>query len=352
VVDGGKPFEFTTYEGRFRPPDFARMDTMSMNRRRLLSLATASLMLPLAGRDGRAEAYPARPVRIIVGFTPGGAVDIAARLIGDWLQARLGQPIIVENRPGGGYNIATEAVVRSPADGYTLLLTSTSNLLNGALYADLKYDFIRDIAPVASLMVTPLVFETVPGLPVKSVPEFIAYAKSNPGKVIMAIFGTGTVSHLAAEAFSKAAGIDFTYVPYRGSSQMVPDLLAGRVHAAFDTIPGSIEQIKAGNMRALAVSSATRSAVLPDVPPIGDFVSGYEVIPIAGVGAPKGTPTEVIAVLNREINAALADPKIKARLEELGAIILSGSADDFTKLIARETEKWAKLIKASGAKVN
>lgn len=325
---------------------------MSINRRQLLSLAAGSVMLPLAGGTGRANAYPVRPVRIVVGFSPGGAADIGARLIGDWLQARLGQPFIIENRPGAGTNIATEAVVRAQADGYTLLLTSTSNLLNGALYDDLKYNFVRDIAPVASLMVTPLVLETVPALPVKSVPEFVAYAKVNPGKISMAHFGTGTVSHLAAEAFKMATGIDFTYVPYRGSSQMIPDLLAGRVHAAFDTIPGSIEQIKAGNMRALAVSSATRSETLPDVPPIGDFVTGYEVIPIAGVGAPRGTPTDVVAVLNREINAALADPKTKARLQELGAITLPGSADDFAKLVARETEKWAKVIKASGVKVN
>lgn len=325
---------------------------MIVDRRQILSFAAASAIAPLVAEPACAETYPARPVRLVVGFPAGGATDVAARLIGEWLQARLGQPFIVENRPGAGTNLATEAVVRAPADGYTLLLTSTSNLLNGALYDNLKYDFIRDIAPVASLMATPLVLEVTPEIPAKSLNEFIAYARAMPGKINMAHFGTGTVSHLAGEAFKMATGIDFVSVPYRGSAPMLTDLLGGRVHAAFDTIPASIEHIRAGSLRALAVTSATRLEVLPNVPAIGEFVAGYEVIPIAGIGAPKGTPASIVEVLNREINAGLADSKLRTWLNEVGAIPLQGSPADFGRLISRETEKWASVIRLGGVKAN
>ncbi len=325
---------------------------MTIDRRQVLSLAAASAIFPFVTSPACAEAYPARPVRIIAGFPAGGAADVAARLIGAWLQARLGQPFIIENRPGASTSLATEAVVRAPADGYMLLLTTTSNLLNGALFDDLKYDFVRDIAPVASLMLTPLVLQVNPTTPAKSVPEFIAYAKANPGRINVGHFGTGTVSHLAGEAFRIATGVDIAFVPYRGSVPMLTDLLGGRIDAAFDTILASTEHIKSGGLRPLAVTSATRSEALPDVPAVSEFIAGYEVIPIAGVGAPRGTPANIVEKLNKEINAGLADTKLKSRLTELGAIALPGSPTDFATIIARETEKWGKVIKASGVKLN
>jgi tripartite-type tricarboxylate transporter receptor subunit TctC len=325
---------------------------MTIDRRQVLSLAAASAIFPFVTSPACAEAYPARPVRIIAGFPAGGAADVAARLIGAWLQARLGQPFIIENRPGASTSLATEAVVRAPADGYMLLLTTTSNLLNGALFDDLKYDFVRDIAPVASLMLTPLVLLVNPTTPAESVPEFIAYAKANPGKINVGHFGTGTVSHLAGEAFKMATGVDIAFVPYRGSVPMLTDLLGGRIDAAFDTILASTEHIKSGGLRPLAVTSATRSEALPDVPAVSEFIAGYVVIPIAGVGAPRGTSANIVEKLNKEINAGLADTKLKSRLTELGAIALPGSPTDFATIIARETEKWGKVIKASGVKLN
>jgi tripartite-type tricarboxylate transporter receptor subunit TctC len=328
------------------------MGFMIVDRRRLLSLAVASAATPIFPGLAWAEEYPVRPVRVMVGFPPGGGADIFARIVADWLQAQLGQPFVVENKPGAATNLATEAVVRAPADGYTLLATTTSNLLNGSLYADLSYDFIRDIAPVASLSVQPLVLEVTTTLPANSVSEFIAHAKANPGKVNVGNFGLGTVSHLAAEAFKEASGVDFVSVPYRGSAPMIADLLSGRLHAAFDNIPGSIAHIRSGGVRALAVTTAVRSEALPDVPTAGETLAGYEAFTVAGIGAPKGTPADRIQKLNAQINAGLADPKLKARLADLGATVLAGSPADFAKLIARETEKWAKVIKASGIKIN
>jgi tripartite-type tricarboxylate transporter receptor subunit TctC len=323
---------------------------MIIDRRQILSLAAVSAISPVVAERAWASSYPTKPVRVIVGFPAGGFADVLPRMVGEWLQVRLGQPFIIENRPGAGTNLATEAVVRAPADGYTLLATTTSNLLNGALY-DLKYDFVRDIAPVASLTVTPLVLKVIPAIPAKSVPEFIAYAKANPGKISMGHFGTGTVSHLAGEAFKLATGIDFVNVSYRGSAPMLTDLLGGHILAAVDTIPASIEHIRSGRLRALAVTTAARSEVLPSVPTIEEFIPGYEVIGVAGIGAPKGTPADIVEKLNKEINAALADSKLRARLSELGAIVRVGSPAEFEKLIARETERWGKVIRSSGVKM-
>ena len=324
---------------------------MTIHRCRKIWFAALMASSLLAG-PACADPYPSGPVRLVVGFPAGGTTDVVARIIGDWLQARLGQPFIIENRPGASTNLATEAVVRAPSDGHTLLVTTTSNLINGALFTDLKYDFIRDIAPVANLTLTPLVLEVIPALPAKSVSEFIAYAKANPGKINMGHFGTGTISHLAAEAFKLSTGIDFVYVPYRGSAPMLTDLLGGRVHAAFDNMPASIDHIRAGSLRALAVTTADRSEALPTVPTVGEFISGYEVFSVIGVGAPKGTPAATIEKLNKEINAGLADPKVRDRLTGLGAIIVPGSPTEFANLISRQTEKWGKVIRSSGLKMN
>ncbi len=289
---------------------------------------------------------------MLVGFPAGGTADILTRMVCDRLQDRFGQAFVVENRPGAATNLATEAVVRAPADGYTLLATTTSNLLNGALYEDLKYDFIRDIAPVAGIAMQPLVLVAAPSPGTKSVAELVAYAKANPNSLSIGNFGTGTISHLAAEAFKQATGIEFLSVAYRGSTQMLTDLLGGRIHAAFDNLPASIEHVRSGALRALAVTSATRSKVLPDVPAMADFVAGYEAITIAGVGAPRGTPGDIIEKLNAEINAGVADAKLGARLDDLGSTALGGSAADFAKLIARETERWNRVIRTSGIKLN
>ena len=299
-----------------------------------------------------AAGYPARPVRMLVGFPAGGTADILTRMICDRLQDRLGQAFVVENRPGAATNLATEAVVRAPADGYTLLATTTSNLLNGALYEDMKYDFIRDIAPVAGIAMQPLVLVAAPTLAAKSVAELVAYAKANPGSLSIGNFGTGTISHLAAEAFKQATGIEFLSVAYRGSTQMLTDLLGGRIQAAFDNIPASMEHIRSGALQALAVTSVTRSKALPDVPAMADFVTGYEAITIAGVGAPRGTPEDIIDRLNAEINAGLAEAKLSNRLDDLGSTVLGGSPADFAKLIARETERWSAVIRTSGIKLN
>jgi tripartite-type tricarboxylate transporter receptor subunit TctC len=325
---------------------------MTVNRRYILSLLATFAASPLVAGRAAASSYPTQPVRVFVGFPAGGGADVLTRIICEWLQARLGQPFVVENRPGAATNLATEAVVRAPADGYTLLATTTSNLLNGALYDNLKYDFVRDIAPVASLTTQPLVLVSVPSLPAKTVPELIAYAKANPGTLNVGHFGTGTVSHLAAEAFKQATGIDVVLVPHRGSPDMVANLLGGRVHAAFDNIPTSIEHIKSGNLRALAVSTAQRSRALPDASTVGEFVVGFEAFTVAGFGAPAGTPADIIDKLNAEINAGLNDPTLKGRLDQLGATVLMGSPADFAKLIGRETERWAKVIKSAGIKVN
>ena len=324
---------------------------MPMNRRQMLSLTAASTVSPFLTSRVRAATYPTRPVRVLVGFPPGGGADVLTRVIAEWLQSRLGQPFVVENRPGAGTNIATEAAVRAPADGYTLLATTTSNLINGALYDDLKYDFVRDIAPVAGLTVQPLVFEVTPTMPARSVPEFIAYAKANPGKINMGNTGTGTISHLAAEAFKQASGIEFVDVPYAGSAPMLTDLLGSHIHAAFDNIPGSIGHLKSGTLQALAVTTATRTKALSDVPALGEFIPGFESITVAGIGAPRGTPADIVEKLNTEINAGLKDPKLLDRLDALGSTALGGSASDFANLIARETNRWSQVIRTSRIKI-
>jgi tripartite-type tricarboxylate transporter receptor subunit TctC len=328
------------------------MKAMIVDRRQILSLAAAAAISPLTARQAWPASYPTRPVRVMVGFPAGGGADILTRVVTDWLQLRLGQPFVVENMPGAGTNLATEAVVRAPADGYTLLATTTSNLINGALYDDLKYDFVRDIAPVASLTFQPLVLEVIPSIPATSVPEFIAYAKANPGKINMGSSGIGTVSHLAAEAFKLATGVEFVNVPYRGSVPMFTDMLGGRVHAAFENIPASIQHIRSGSLRPLAVTTKERSDALPGVPTLGEFIPGFEAFAVAGIAAPKDVPGDIVATLNKEINAGLVDPKVKARLNELGATTMPGSPADFSELIARETDRWGKVIRSSGFKMS
>jgi tripartite-type tricarboxylate transporter receptor subunit TctC len=323
---------------------------MKLPRRQVLQLAAGAAALPLVSRVAWAQAYPSRPVRIVVGFAAGGNLDIIARLLGQWLSARFGQPFVVENRPGGGGNIGTEAVVRAPPDGYTLLLVGTPNMINATLYEKLNFNFIRDIAPVASIDRVPLVMEVNPAFPAKNVPEFIAYAKANPGKINMASAGTGTGQHVAGELFKMMAGVDMVHVPYRSAGPALADLIGGQVQVMFDGIPSSIEHLRAGRLRALAVTTATRLEVLPDIPTVGDFVPGYEASGVHGIGAPKNTPAEIVDKLNKEINAALADPKMKARLADLGVAVLPGSPAAFGKLIAEETDKWAKVIRFAGLK--
>jgi tripartite-type tricarboxylate transporter receptor subunit TctC len=322
---------------------------MELPRRKFLHLAGSATALPAVSRIARAQAYPTRPVRIVVGFPPGGA-DITARLIGQWLSERLGQQFIIENRPGAGTNIATEAVARAPSDGYTLLLCFTANAINATLYDRLNFNFIRDIAPVAGLVRVPNVMAVNPSVPAGTVPEFIAYAKANPGKINMASTGNGTSTHLTGELFKAMTGVDMIHVPYRGGAPALTDLLAGQVQVMFDSLNNSVEHIRAGRLRALAVTTSTRSEALPNIPTIGDFVPGFEASSWIGVGAPSGTPPELVGKLNREINAGLASPGIKARLADLGGTPLVGSPADFGKLIAEETEKWAKVIRAANIK--
>ena len=297
-----------------------------------------------------AQTYPTRPVKLVVGFPPGGGNDIVARLIAQWLSERLGQPFVVENRPGAGTNIATEAVVRAPPDGYTLLFVAPSSAINATLYEKLSFNFIRDIAPVASLIRLPNVMEVNLSVPVKTVPEFIAYAKADRSKINMASPGVGTSVHLSGELFKMMAGVDMLHVPYRGTAPALTDLLGGQVQVMFGTMTGSIEYIRTGKLRALAVTTATRAEVLPDVPTVAEFVPGYEASTWYGIGAPKNTPTEIIDKLNKEINAGLADSKMKAQLADLGGTVLAGSPAEFGRLIADETEKWAKVIKFAGIK--
>ena len=318
-----------------------------IGRREFLATLGGAAAWPLAAR---AQAYPSRPVRIIVPFAPAGASDITARLIGQWLSERLGQQFVIENRPGGGGNIGTEAVVRAPADGYTLLMVGSANASNATFYDKLNFNFIRDIAPVGSVFRGPYVMVVNPSVPARSVPEFIAYAKTNPGKLTMASSGTGAVPHVAGELFKMMAGIDMVHVPYRGGGPALTDLLAGQVQVYFPTTVASIGYIRAGRLRALAVTAATRSDALPDIPTVGEFLPGYEASTWYGVGAPKGTPAEIVEKLNKEINAGLADPTMKARLADLGGDVLALSPADFGKLIADETEKWAKVIKFANIK--
>jgi tripartite-type tricarboxylate transporter receptor subunit TctC len=327
-------------------------DAMRLPRRRFLRLAGAAIALPAVARIASAQAYPTRPVRMIIGYPPGGSADITARLVGQWLSERLGQPVVIESRPGGGTNIATEAVVRAAPDGYTLLLVAPANAINASLYDKLNYNFLRDIAPVAGLIRFPNVMEVNPSVPVKTVPEFIAYAKANPGKLNMASSGNGSTIHMSGELFKMMTGVNMVHVPYRGGALALTDLLAGQVQVMFDNVPTSAEHVKSGRLRGLAVTSTTRSDVLPDLPTIADFVPGYESSAWYGLGVPKGTPAEIIERLNKETNAILADPKAKARFTELGASLLPGSATDFGKLLVDETEKWAKVVKFSGAKAD
>jgi tripartite-type tricarboxylate transporter receptor subunit TctC len=323
---------------------------MKLARREFLHLAAGAAALPAVSRIARAQAYPSRPVRIIVGFAPGQAIDIVTRIIGQWLSEQLGQQFIIENRPGAGGNIATEAVVRAPPDGYTLLAIGSNNMINATLYQKLNYDFIRDIAPVASVYRVPQVMEVNPTFPAKTVPEFIAYAKAHPGEISFASAGNGSVAHVTGELFKMMTGVNMLHVPYRGAPPALTDLLGGQVHVMFDNMPSSIEHIRAGRLRPLAVTATARLPALPDVPPLGDFVPGFETSAWAGIGAPKNTPAEIIDALNREINVALADPTIKARFAELGGEVLALSPSEYGKRIAEETEKWAKVIRFSGAK--
>ncbi len=323
---------------------------MKLPRRQFLHLAAGAVALPALSRIARAQTYPTQPVRIIVGFGPGGVSDILARLIGQWLSERLGRPFVVENRPGAGTNVATEAVARAPADGYTLLWLTSSNAINTTLYDKLNFDFSRDIAPVASIVLVPSVMEVNSQFPTKTVPEFIAYAKANPGKINMGAAGPGSSTHIFGELFKMMAGVDLVPVQYRSSGPALTDLMAGQVQVMFDPLGSSIEYIRAGRLRALAVTTATRSEALPDVPTVGDFVPGYEASLWQGIGAPKSTPPEIVDRLNKEINAALADPKIKARLADLGSTPLVSSPGDFAKLIADDTEKWGKVIRAANIK--
>jgi len=324
---------------------------MEFPRRMILHLAAGAAAFAAVSRLAWAQTYPSRPVRWIVGFAPGGGNDIVARLMGQWLQERLGQPFVIENRPGAGTNIATEAVVNAPPDGYTLLLAGIPNASNATLYGTLKFDFIRDITPVAGIIRIPNVLVVDPAVPAKTVPEFIAYAKANPGKINMGSAGIGSGGHLAGELFNVMAGIRMVHVPYRGNGPALTALLGGQVDALFASLPSSIEYIRAGKLRGLALTSAMRSEAMPELPTIGEFVQGYEMTAWFGAAAPKGTPADVVDTINREVNAGVADPKMKARFVDLGGIAITGSPDDFGKLIADETEKWSKVIKAAGIKL-
>jgi tripartite-type tricarboxylate transporter receptor subunit TctC len=320
------------------------------HRRQFLHLAVGAAVLPAVSRIAWAQAYPTRSVRIVVGSPPGGSSDIVARLIGRWLSERLGQPFIIENRPGASTNLGTEAAVKAAPDGYTLLAVTPANAINATLYDKLNFNFIRDITPVAGIIRVANVIVVHPSFSAKTLPEFIAYAKANPAKINMASAGSGTPQHIFGELFKVMTGVNMTHVPYRGNAPALTDLLGGQVQVMFDSLPNSIEYIRAGALRALAVTTATRSEALPDLPTAGDFLSGYEASTWYGVGVPKNTPVQIIDKLNTEINAGLADPKLQARLSELGGVPLGGSPADFSKLIAYETEKLGKVIKFANIK--
>ena len=320
------------------------------HRRQFLHLASGAVALPALSRIASAQTYPTRPVRLVVGFAAGQAIDILARLIAQSLSERFGQQFVVENRPGGGGNIATEAVVRAPPDGYTLLAVGSNNMINATLYEKLNFDFIRDIALVASIYRVPQVMEVNPSFPAKTLPELIAYAKANPGKINFASAGNGSVAHVTAELFKMMAGVNMQHVPYRGAAPALTDLLGGQVHLMFDNMPSSIEHIRAGRLRPLAVTATARLEGLPDVPTVADFLPGFETSAWAGIGAPKNTSAEIIDQLNRETNAALADPKLKARVADLGGMVFPLSPAEYEKRVAEETEKWGKVVKFSGAR--
>ena len=323
---------------------------MKLPRRQFLHLAAGAAAVPAVSHIARAQTYPTRPVRLVIGAPAGGGFDIVARLMGQWLSDRLGQPIVIENRPGAGTNLATETVVRAPPDGYTLLLVTAANAISTTLYENLSFNLSRDIAPVAGITRTPEVLVSNISVPSSTLPEFIAHAKANPGKLNMASGGIGTPSHVAGELLKMMAGIDVVHVPYRGTVLALTDVLGGQIQVTFSGLASAIEYIRAGRLRALAVTTATRSDALPDVPTVGEFVPGYEASIWFGVGAPKGTPTEIVENLNKEINAGLADPKIKAQLADLGGAVLALSPAEFGKLIAAETEKWGKVVKFAGIK--
>ncbi|MBV9953965.1 MAG: tripartite tricarboxylate transporter substrate binding protein [Pseudolabrys sp.] len=322
----------------------------TITRRRLLGAAGAAAVLAINPRPLLAQTYPNRPVRLVAPFAAGGPTDIVARLTGQWLSERLGQQFVIENRPGAGGTVGTEAVVRAAPDGYTLLQVAAYNVVNAALYDNLNFNFARDITPVASMMSVPLVMVVSPSLPAKTIPEFIAYAKANPGKISMASSGIGATPHISGELFKMMAGVDLVHVPYRGAGPAFADLIGGQVQMMFDFIPSSVEYVRSGKLRALGVTSTTRAAALPDVAPIREFVPGYEASGWFGLGAPKGTPSEIVDALNKAMNAILSDDKVKARLADLGGTPLAGSTADFGKLIAVESEKWAKVVKFSGVK--
>ena len=324
------------------------VSAIETSRRQFLNLVAGAAAFPAAfSRSARAQTYPSRPVRIIVGFPPGGAADITARLMGQWLSERLGQPFVIENRPGAGTNIGTETVAKAPADGYSLLLVSVANTVNATLHKRLNFDFIGDIAPVAGLIRGPLVMELHPSVPANTVFEFIAYAKANPGRINVASAGNGTPGHMASELFQLLTGLDLVDVPYRGGAPALTDLLAGQVQVIFDNLPTSLEYIKAGKVRPLAVTTAMRSDVLPDLPTVSEFVPGYEVSSWFGIGLPRNTPTEIVDKLNMAINAGLADPKMKSRIAEMSSVPLPLTPAEFGNLIVEETEKWGKVIRAA-----
>jgi tripartite-type tricarboxylate transporter receptor subunit TctC len=323
---------------------------VKLPRRTFLHLAAGAAALPVVSRIARAQAYPTKPVRIIVPIAAGGNNDIVARRIGQWLSERLGQPFVVENRPGAAGTIGTEAVVKAPGDGYTLLLVGATNATSATLYDKLSYNFIRDIAPVGAISREPQIMLVNPSVPAKTVPEFIAYARANPSKISMASSGIGSITHLIGELFKMMAGVDMVHVPYRGTAPALNDLLGGQVQVTFGSVPSSIEHVRGGKLRALAMTTATRSEVLPDIPTMGDFLPGYEASNWLGIAAPRTTRVEIVDMLNKEINAALADPTIKARFAELGGTVLPGSPAEFGKLIAAETEKWGKVIRTANIK--
>jgi tripartite-type tricarboxylate transporter receptor subunit TctC len=323
---------------------------MNSHRREFLRLATGFAALPAISRLAWAETYPSHPVRIIVGFAPGSTTDTLARLIGQWLSQRLGQQFAIENRPGAGGNVGAEAVLKSTPDGYTLLMVPPAVAANAALYPHLNFDFINDAAPVAGVVRVPNVVEVNPAVPIKSIPELIAYAKANPGKLSFASAGIGTASHLAGQLFNKMTGANLTHIPYRGDGPAMADLVAGQVQVGFATMTASIGFIRAGKLRPLAVTTTKRSEALPDVPTVAEFVPGFEASSWFGLAAPKGTPAEIVDVLNRQVNAGLADPSIKARLDDMGGMALTGTPADYGKLIANETDKWGKLIHEAGIK--
>ena len=322
----------------------------SLQRRELLRLAAVAAALAATPRTVRAQAYPARPVRLIVGLAPGGGQDIVARLMGQWLSERLGRQFIVENRPGASGNLALEAVASAPPDGYTLAQLGVNNAINASLYNKPGFQFLRDIAPIAGIMRVPLVMVVLHSFPATTVPEFIAYAKANPGKINMGSGGVGTSIHVSGELFKLMTGIDMLHVPYRGGALAMKDLIGGQVHVMFDTMPESISHIRAGTIRPLAVTTAARASVLPEVPTVGEFLPGYEASAWYGIGAPRNTPLEIVHTINREINAGLADPKIKTRLADLGGTIIAGSPADFERLLANEVAKWAKVVEFAGVK--